>query len=142
MKTLGTSLLVTFALGAAVAAGVLALGLDAGLRTAALVGAGVSTAIGALALVIKTATPVKGGTRGLQMLMSRQVLSLALRLGAVGLGAFALRGGVGAADDSNATAAPMAFVVTFFIVYLGQQVVEVRSLLAVRDSAAKSEVTP
>ncbi|GMU58559.1 MAG: hypothetical protein AMXMBFR34_03220 [Myxococcaceae bacterium] len=136
MKTLGTSLLLTVALGLAVAAGALVLGLEASVRAAALVGAGVSTAVGALALVIKTASPVSGGTKGLQALLSRQVVSLFLRLGTVGLGAAALQ------LNGAGSSAALAFVVTFFIAYLGQQVVEVRSLLAVRQSAAKPEVTP
>jgi hypothetical protein len=136
VKTLGTSLLLTLALGLAVAGGVLLLGLEASTRLGALVGAGVSTAIGALAVVIKTASPIAGGTRGIQVLLSRQVLSLFLRLGAVGLGAAALH------LNGAGPSAPLAFVVTFFIAYLGQQVVEVRSLLAVRQSPAKSEVTP
>jgi hypothetical protein len=136
VKTLGTSLLTTFALGLAAAAGALLLGLDGEVRTAALVGAGVSTAVGALALVIKTASPISGGTKGVQALLSRQVLSLFLRLGAVGLGAASLH------LNGAGPSASLAFVVTFFIAYLGQQVVEVRSLLSVRQSAAKPEVTP
>ncbi|MEW5740601.1 MAG: hypothetical protein AB1938_16855 [Myxococcota bacterium] len=136
MKTLGTSLLLSFTLGLAVAAGALVLGLEPSVRTAALVGAGVSTAVGALALVIKTAAPISGGTKGVQALLSRQVLSLFLRLGAVGLGAASLH------LNGASSSASLAFVVTFFIAYLGQQVVEVRSLLAVRQSAAKPEVTP
>ena len=136
MKTLGTSLLLTVALGLAVAGGVLVLGLEASTRLGALVGALVSTVIGALAVVIKTAAPIAGGTKGVQALLSRQVLSLFLRLGAVALGAAALH-----LNDAGPSA-PLAFVVTFFIAYLGQQVVEVRSLLAVRQSTAKSEVTP
>lgn len=133
MKTLSTSLLITFAVGAVVAGGVLVLGLEPAVRTAAWLGTGVSTALGALALLIKTASPLKGGTSGLRALLSRHVLALFLRLGAVLLGAVALR--------ENGSAA-IAFVMTFFIAYLGQQVVEVRSLLAVRQGAAKSEVTP
>lgn len=133
MKTLGISLLITVAVGAVVAAGALVLGLDPAVRTAALVGSGISTLLGALALLIKTASPLEGGTGGLRALLSRHVLALFLRLGAVLLGAVALR--------ENGSAA-IAFVMTFFIAYLGQQVVEVRSLLAVRQRAAKSEVTP
>jgi hypothetical protein len=133
VKTLSTSLLITVAVGAAVAVGVLVTGLAPAVRTAAWLGAGVSTALGALALLIKTASPLGGGPSGLRTLLSRQVLALFLRLGAVLLGAVALRG------DG---AAAVAFVMTFFIAYLGQQVVEVRSLLAVRQGVAKSEVTP
>ncbi len=133
MKSLGTNLLWTLALGLAVAGGVWVLGLEPATQTAGLVGAGVSTAVGALALVVKTAAPVNGGLRGVQAVLSRQALSLFLRLGTLGLGAFALR---------NAGGEPMAFVLTFFLAYLGQQVVEVRGLLAVRQSAAKSGVTP
>lgn len=131
MKTLSTSLLLTVAVGAVVAGGALVLGLAPAVREAALLGSGVSTLLGGLALLIKTAAPLQGGTSGLRALLSRHVLALFLRLGAVLLGAVALR------EDG---AAAIAFVMTFFIAYLGQQVVEVRSLLAVR--AAKSEVTP
>jgi hypothetical protein len=133
VKALGISLLITVAVGAVVVVGALVLGLGSAVRTAALLGSGVSTLLGALALLIKTASPLKGGTSGLRALLSRHVLALFLRLGAVLLGAVALR--------ENGSAA-IAFVMTFFIAYLGQQVVEVRSLLAVRQSAAKSEVTP
>jgi hypothetical protein len=133
VKTLGASLLITCAVGLVVAGGALVLGLEPAVFTAALLGSGVSTLLGALALVIKVASPLAGGTGGLRALLSRQVLALFLRLGAVLLGAVALR---------ENGAASVAFVMTFFIAYLGQQVVEVRSLLAVRQGAAKSEVTP
>jgi hypothetical protein len=135
MKTLGTSLLSTLAFGLAVAAGARLLVHEGAARTAALVGAAVSTAVGALALVMKTAAPISGGTKGVQALLSRQVLALFLRLGAVGLGAASLH------FDGAGALASLAFVVTFFIAYLGQQVVEVRSLLSVRQRAEKPEVT-
>lgn len=99
-------------------------------RAAALWGAGVSTVVGVLMVSLKS-LPLARGTGALKDALARQVLALMVRLGVVGAGAVVLHRDFSAA---------MAFVVAFFIAYLGQQVVEVRSLLTARGRADKHEV--
>lgn len=137
MKSLAANLAVTLALGGLVAALVDVFPLEAGLRQSALLGAAVSTVLGAVALLIKTqlAAVVTRGTAAVKALVTGQTLAFLLRLLAVGVGAFALK--------QDTAQSPIAFVVAFFAVYLAQQFVEVRSLLAVHGGPAKSsEVSP
>lgn len=133
MKTLGFSMGLSVAAGALSALVVSFLPLDAGTRTSAFLGVGVGTAIGLLALVIKTqlATLAPTGTASVKAVLTGQVLTFFLRLVAIGTGAIALH--------NDEALSPVAFVLAFFSVYLGQQFVEVRSLLAAR--AAKTEVS-
>lgn len=132
MKNFATALVLELLIVALVGGAVMVLSLGAGERAAALLGVGVSGLLGALALLVKTQV-AKLSTKGVKQLLSAQVSMFLLRLVAVGVGALALRG-----DEASS---PVAFVLAFFAVYLGQQVVEVRSVLAVRQPA-KSGVTP
>jgi hypothetical protein len=133
VKSFGFSLGLSVLAGALVALGVAVFPLEAGLRSSAFLGVGVGAVIGVLSLIIKTqlVALLPGSRGGLQAVLTGQVLTFLLRLLAVGAGALALHG-----DEQSS---PVAFVLTFFLVYLAQQFVEVRSLLAMR--AVKPEVT-
>lgn len=113
----------TLALGGVVAALAFVLPIEAGSRTSALIGALVASALGAIALVLKTQLG-KGltGTAALKVTMTTLGLSFMLRLMAVGLGAVVLK--------QNPELSPFAFVIAFFVVSLSQQVLETRSLLS------------
>lgn len=123
MKSLNTMLPLTLALGGVVAALAFVLPIEAGSRTSALIGALVASALGAIALVLKTQLG-KGltGTAALKVTMTTLGLSFMLRLMAVGLGAVVLK--------QNPELSPFAFVIAFFVVSLSQQVLETRSLLS------------
>jgi hypothetical protein len=133
MKSMMASIGLTVLLGALVALGVTAVHLEPATRGSALLGAGVSTLLGVGALTIKVqfSKLVAPGSSGIKALMGGQVLSFLLRLLAVGVGAVALK----ADPDSS----PAGFVLAFFAVYLTQQFVETRSLLA--SYATKSGVS-
>lgn len=116
------------ALGAAV---LVVAPLDGPARTGALLGVAASSGVGLAALLLKawlTRGLLKAPkeVQALRGLMQLQGLSLGLRVVAVGAGALALRlAGLDA----------VAFVLAFFVVYLVQQVVEVRYLLAAQRAA-------
>ena len=124
MKSMTASIGLTVLLGALVARGVTAVHLEPATRGSALLGVGVSTVLGIAALIIKTQFMrlIAPGSPGIKALMGGQVLSFLLRLLAVGVGAVALK----ADPDSS----PAGFVLAFFAVYMTQQFVETRSLLA------------
>jgi hypothetical protein len=119
--------------GALAAVAVALFPLEPGPRSSAMLGVAVGTIVGLLAIVIKTqlVALAPAGSTGVQAVLAGQVLTFFLRLLAVGVGALALH--------QNPLASPVAYVLTFFTVYLAQQFVEVRSLLAAR--AAKTGVT-
>lgn len=135
MKKLSTMLPLTIALGGVVAALVFVLPLDAAGQTSWLIGSLVSSLLGALALVVKTQLAPQGvsGAAALKGLLAGQGLAFMLRLMAVGVGAVALK---------QAELSPFAFVISFFVVSLAQQVLETRSLLAATNPVKSSEVTP
>lgn len=135
MKKLTATIPLTIALGGVVAALVLVLPLDAAGQTSWLVGCLVSSLLGALALVIKTQLAPTGltGAAALKGLLAGQGLAFMLRLLAVGVGAVAIK---------QAELSPFAFVISFFVVSLSQQVLETRSLLAATNPVKSSEVTP
>lgn len=113
----------TLALGGVVAALAVVLPLDAGTQTSALIGALVASVLGAVAMVLKTQLG-RGlsGNSALKALMTAQGLAFMLRLLAVGLGAIMIK-----QDEALSS---MAFVIAFFVVTLGQQLLETRSLLS------------
>lgn len=123
MKSLSTMLPLTLALGGVVATLAMVLPMDATSRTSALIGALTASAAGAVTMVLKTLLG-RGltGNAALKALMTAQGLAFMLRLLAVGLGAAVVR-----QDESLS---PMAFVIAFFVVSLGQQVLETRTLLS------------
>lgn len=133
MKSMAASVGLSVLAGALVALAVALVGLEPAARTSALVGVGVSTLLGVLALTIKAQFVhlVSPGAPGIKAVLSGQVLSLLLRLFAVGVGAAAMK--------AEPEASPMAFVVAFLAVYLAQQIVETRSLFL--SYAAKSGVS-
>lgn len=113
----------TLALGGVVAALAFVLPLEAGTQTSALIGALVASVLGAVAMVLKTQLG-RGltGNSALKALMTAQGLAFMLRLLAVGLGAIMIK-----QDEALSS---MAFVIAFFVVTLGQQLLETRSLLS------------
>ena len=130
MKSLSTMLPLTLALGGVVATLAMVLPMDPGSRTSALIGALVASLAGAVTMVLKTLLG-RGltGNAALKALMTAQGLAFMLRLVAVGLGAVLLR------QDESLSA--MAFVIAFFVVSLGQQVLETRSLLSGSSTKVK-----
>ncbi|MFZ5439094.1 MAG: hypothetical protein ACOZQL_03755 [Myxococcota bacterium] len=135
MKKLTVTLPLTLALGGLVAALVPVLPLDAAGQTSWLVGCLVSAVLGVLALVVKTLLAPSGltGAAALKGLLAGQGLAFLLRLIAVGVGAVAMK---------QSDLSPFAFVISFFVVSLAQQVVETRTLLAANNPVKSSEVTP
>jgi hypothetical protein len=132
MKSMAANIALTVLLGALVATLVSVIGLEPATRSSAMLGVAVSTALGVVALVIKTQLfKLTAGSPGIKAAMSGQVLSLLLRLFVLGAGALALK-----ADPQSS---PFGFVLAFFAVYVTQQFVETRSLLA--SYAAKSGVS-
>jgi len=123
MKSLSTMLPLTLALGGVVAALAFVLPLDTSSRDSALLGALIASAAGAVTMVLKNLLG-KGltGNAALKALMTAQGLSFLLRLLAIGLGAIVVR--------QNEALSAMAFVIAFFVVSLGQQALETRSLLS------------
>ncbi len=130
-----TSLPLTIALGGLVAALVFVLPFDGDGRISWLLGALVSSLLGALVLVVKVqlSPPGLSGAAALKALLAAQGLGFMLRLLAVGVGAVAIKQG---------ELSPFAFVISFFVVSLAQQVLETRSLLAAHHPVKSSEVTP
>lgn len=131
MKSLATTLPLTLALGGLVGAVVAVLPLEAADRTSALVGVLVAAGLGAGVLALKTQLAGAGlaGTAAVKALVAAQGLSFLLRLVAVGVGAFALRGW---------GFSPIAYVLAFFAVSLPQQALETRSLLRGSTTPLKS----
>lgn len=132
MKSMAANMALTVLLGGLVAVLVSVVGLEPATKGSALLGAGVATVLGVVTLTIKAQfLRLSAGTIEVKGLLSGQVLSFLLRLLAVGAGAMALR-----ADPDGA---PFGFVLAFLAVYVTQQFVETRSLLA--SYAAKSGVS-
>jgi hypothetical protein len=133
-KSLFQSALWVVAAGLVGGVAVASVGLEPGTATSAYAGVGVSTLMGCVALVLKSQVQAlfAQGRGELQGLLLVQGASFGLRLMAVGVGAFACR------RDGLSSA---AFVVGFFGVYLVQQLIEVRYLLAAQR-AVSVEVKP
>lgn len=115
------------------AAGVVfALGLGRDVEVAALVGAVVSTVFGLVALFQKarTSEQLSPGAAGVKQLLSTQVVTLGLRLGAVLLGGFAMK---------RQGFEPIAYVLAFFACYVVQQFIEMRFVLAANRPAGAVE---
>ncbi|MBL8912528.1 MAG: hypothetical protein JNM17_17680 [Archangium sp.] len=130
MKSLTTTLPLTIAIGGAVAALSLVLPFEAASKTSWLIGALIAAFTGAIVLALKLmlAGPASiKGTAAMKAVLTAQMLSLFVRIIAVGVGAFALK---------NAELSPIMFVFSFALVSMGQQFVEAKSLLA-----RKTEVT-
>jgi cytochrome bd-type quinol oxidase subunit 2 len=125
-------MLLTALTGAAVALLASVLELEAPAREAAQWGALLSTAVGLLAVAWKgrVAATETEGTRSLRAFFTVQVLMLGIRAVVVFLGAFLVK--------PRGEAALVAFVLSFFAVYLLQQVVEVRLLLSARGARTVS----
>ncbi len=123
-----TSLMLTALTGAAVAFLASSLQLEPAALEAARWGALASTAAGVVALLWKgqVAARQTEGPRSLRALFTVQVLVLGLRAVTVFAGALVMR--------PLGEAALVAFVLSFFAVYLLQQVVEVRLLLSARGA--------
>lgn len=131
MSGLVPALAVSLGAGALGAAVLAVAPLDGPARTGALLGVAASAAVGLAALLLKawlTRGLLKAPkeVQALRGLMQLQGLSLGLRVVAVGLGALALR---------LAHLDAVAFVLAFFAVYLVQQAVEVRYLIAAQRAA-------
>lgn len=132
MKSMAANMGLTVLLGGLVAVLVTVVGLEPATTGSALLGAGVATVLGVVTLTIKAQFfRLSTGTIEVKGLLSGQVLSFLLRLLAVGAGALALK----ADPDSS----PFGFVLAFLAVYVTQQFVETRSLMA--SYAAKSGVS-
>ena len=132
MKSMAANMGLTVLLGGLVAVLVSVAGLDPVTKDSALLGAGVSTVLGVVALTIKAQfLRLSAGSVEVKGLLSGQVLSFLLRLLAVGAGALALK--------SDPDSSPFGFVLAFLAVYVTQQFVETRSLMA--SYAAKSGVS-
>lgn len=133
MKSLWFNLGLIAAMGALAALVVSALPLEPGVRFSALVGLAVSTLVGhgALSLKVRLASLAPQGGAGVQALLVGMVVSFLLRLFVAGGGALAL--------NAKPDRSPAAFLLAFFALYLAQQFLEVRTLLAARP--AKPEVT-
>lgn len=134
MKNFATALVLELLIAAVAGAVVLGLGLGAGDRSSALLGVGVGGLLGVLSLLVKTQVAKLATTKGIKQLLSAQVSMFVLRLVAILVGALLLK--------QDPASSPIAYVLAFFAVYLGQQVVEVKSVLAVRQPAKSSGVTP
>lgn len=134
MKPLTVMLPLTLALGGVVAALVFVWPMEPELRTSALIGALVSTLVGGLTMVIKTRFSGVGleGMNSVKVALTGQALAFMVRILAVGGGAIALK--------QNGTLSPMAFVVSFMVISLGQQALETRSLLTARKPGKSAEV--
>lgn len=120
MKSLGVSAVVVGVLGTLAAACVFAFDLDGAVRSSALVGVGVGSLFGFVALVIKGQDAPARATAKVKHLLSTQIVSMLLRLAALLVGAFALK---------RQGLEPFAYVLAFFATYLLQQLVELRFVL-------------
>jgi hypothetical protein len=127
MKSLALNLSLVVLLGAVAAGLVSGLGLDDGTRLSAYVGVLAGTAMGLLTLLIKTqlAGRVSGGISGVKALVAALGVTFFLRLLGIAAGLVGLHG--------EPSASPIAFVIAFFAVSLGQQALEMKSLLAARN---------
>lgn len=131
MSGLVPAVAVSLGAGALGAAVLLVAPLEGQARTGALLGVAASSLVGLTALLLKawlTRGLMKAPkeVQALRGLLQMQGLSLGLRVVGVGVGALVLRlAGLDA----------VAFVLAFFVVYLVQQVVEVRYVLAAQRAA-------
>lgn len=127
MKSLTLTLSLVVALGVVAGALVSGLGLDEGTSLSAYVGVLTGTAMGLLTLLIKTqlAGRITGGIAGVKALVAGLGVTFFLRLLGIAAGLIGLHG--------NPAASPIAFVIAFFAVSLGQQALEMKSLLAARN---------
>lgn len=133
MKSLSTTIPLTLAIGGLVAALSVVLPFEAMSKTSWLIGALAAAVTGAIVLTLKVAIAAPTsmtGTAAMKAVLTAQMLSIMVRLIAVGLGAFVLK---------NAELSPVMFVFAFALVSLGQQFLEAKSLLA--RSPVKSGVT-
>lgn len=131
MKTLTHTLPLTLALGGLVALLVLVLPFDAAGRSSWLAGALAASLLGALTLSLKVLWSGVA-VASLQSLLLAQMAGFFLRLVAVVAGAIFIK---------QAELSPPAFVISFLIVSLAQQVLETRSLLTERKLPKSPEVT-
>ena len=122
MKSLTTTILLSLSVGALVAAAALLAQLSE-VQGSWLLGAIVASVTGVITLALKATlgNAKLEGTAALKALLAAQGAAFGLRLLAVGVGAFAVKGYAGS---------PPAFVISFLAVSLAQQVIEARSLLA------------
>jgi hypothetical protein len=127
VKSLALTLSLVVALGVVAAGFVWGAGFDDGTRLSALVGVLAGTVMGLVSLLVKTqlAGRISQGIAGLKALLAAQGVSFFLRLLALAAGLLGLRG--------EPSTSPMAFVIAFFAVSLGQQALEMKSLLAARN---------
>lgn len=111
---------------------VFALGLSREVELAALIGAIVSTVFGLVALFQKarSSAELPTGPAGVKQLLSVQVVTLLVRLGAVLVGGFAVK---------RQGLEPIAYVLAFFACYVVQQFVEMRFVLAANRQAGAVE---
>lgn len=111
---------------------VFALGLERPVELGALLGAAISTVFGLVALVQKarTSSSLPAGPAAVKQLLSAQVVTLLLRLGAVLVGGFAVK---------RQGLEPIAYVLAFFACYVVQQLVEMRFVLAANRHAGAVE---
>ncbi|MFT3713726.1 MAG: hypothetical protein QM817_39205 [Archangium sp.] len=140
MKSLSATLPLTLAIGGLAAALSLVLPFEASSKTSWLIGALAAAFTGALVLTLKllvagpSSTGTMSGAAAMKSVLTAQMLSIFVRLIAVGLGAFLLK---------QNELSPIMFVFAFALVSLGQQFLEARALLARTPvKPVKSEVTP
>jgi hypothetical protein len=122
VKSLTTTILLSLTVGAFVA-GVALLAQLSDVQGSWLLGSIVASVIGVVTMALKStlANAKLEGAASLKALLAAQGAAFGIRLLAVGVGAFAVKGYDGS---------PPAFVISFLIVSLAQQVIEARSLLA------------
>lgn len=126
------SLLMVAAVGALAAALLLTLELEPLTRTSALAGAALSTVLGAVVLFIKAALLGRAnGLKDLKVQLGSMGASFGLRLLGIGAGVLWLRR-MGLPYEG--------FLLTFFVCYLAQQVIEVRYVLRAAVAVATPEV--
>jgi hypothetical protein len=137
VKSLTSTLPLTLAIGGLAAAAALVLPFEAGSKTSWLIGALAAAVTGAVVLTLKLAVAAPStmtGAAAMKAVLTAQMLSLFVRLIAVGVGAFVLK---------QNELSPIMFVFSFALVSLGQQFLEAKSLLARAPAkSVKSEVTP
>ena len=122
MKSPTSTVLLSLSVGALVASAALLAQLS-DVQGSWLLGALVASVTGIVTVALKsTISNAKlEGAAALKALLAAQGAAFGIRLVAVGVGAFAVKGYAGS---------PPAFVISFLVVSLAQQVIEARSLLA------------
>lgn len=122
MKSPTSTVLLSLSVGALVASAALLAQLS-DVQGSWLLGAMVASVTGIVTVALKsTISNAKlEGAAALKALLAAQGAAFGIRLVAVGVGAFAVKGYAGS---------PPAFVISFLVVSLAQQVIEARSLLA------------